>query len=352
MRRLIHPYHRSDFPPGKPSKLLFLTLIAALTTGCIVSDDTPSLQDPGGTTESPGETPSEIPNTGTEARSIATSSTTSTSIGEDLQIDIYALERLESNILRLRFGVTNKSQQDFILNYGLTVDQKPNTPSRVSLIDAENQKRLLSYEKNDGSCFCSNWSGPIGSGETESMWVAFPVPESDDVDKLTVTTPLSPPFIDIPITENSESVDITGLSEPKILDLTFISDNTEDQTGRTESGDEVSILLSSDVLFETDSSELNSDAQEILEQVALEIDDATSEVVAVDGHADNTGNDSRNQPLSLERAQAVESVLSDLVTRGGVAFDVQGHGSTEPIADNSTEEGRERNRRVSVTFEK
>ncbi len=283
---------------------------------------------------------------------LASTTSSSTTIGDDLQIEIYALENISPGLLRLRFGVTNKSDSNFVLNFGLTVDEKPNTASRVSLIDAQNQKRLLSYERSDGTCFCSTWNGNIASGQTEEMWVAFPLPVTDDVESLTVTTPLTPPLMDIPISQSSETLENEELASPEILDLTFISDNTEDQTGRTEDGEEISILLSSDVLFETDSAVLSPDAQEILEQVASEINDASSTVIQVDGHADNTGSESINAPLSLERAEAVESVLSELVTRSGVTFDVEGHGAGDPIADNNTEEGRERNRRVSVTFEK
>lgn len=169
---------------------------------------------------------------------------------------------------------------------------------------------------------------------------------------MTVTTPLTPPLPDIPITESSEKVENSGLGDAEILPLTNISENTEDNTGRTESEEEVSILLSSDVLFGTNSSNLSDEAEEILEQVATEIDDASATTVNVDGHADNTGNDATNVPLSEERAEAVKEKLEELVTREGIAFEVEGHGSSDPIATNSTEEGRERNRRVSVTFEK
>ena len=114
---------------------------------------------------------------------------------------------------------------------------------------------------------------------------------------------------------------------------------------------EVSIILSSDVLFETNSSDLSNEAQKFLNK-SLEIDEATSEVVNIDGYADNTGNDSVNIPLSLERAESVESQLNSLLQREDIAFKSDGHGSADPIAENDTEEGRERNRRVTVTFAK
>ncbi|MFE1167070.1 OmpA family protein [Nocardiopsis sp. NPDC058789] len=278
--------------------------------------------------------------------------TTSTGIGSDLQIDVNALERLDNELLRLRLSITNKSEESFDVGFGLAEDLDRRTGSKISLLDSANQQRYLSHDQSDGSCFCDTLSGPIESGSTETLWVMFPS-DQGELDSMTVTTPLTSPFFDIPISDVSESVEQSNLGEPRILDLTLISDSLEeDQTGRTESGDEVSIILSSDVLFGTGSADLSDEAQEILEQVAQEIDDADSAEVSVDGFADNTGDDSVNLPLSKERAESVESALNDLVTRQGVTFAVEGHGSADPIADNTTEEGRERNRRVSVTFEK
>jgi len=119
-----------------------------------------------------------------------------------------------------------------------------------------------------------------------------------------------------------------------------------------ESKEDLSILLSSDVLFDFDSAELTSDADEIIEQVASEIDQSSSETVTIEGYTDNQGPDSVNIPLSQDRAESVESRISDLVTRDDVTFETEGHGSNDPVADNDTAEGQELNRRVTVTFEK
>lgn len=248
-------------------------------------------------------------------------------------------------------GVTNKSGSPFDLGYGLARLNSPLSASEVSLIDEVEHQRYLSYSHNDGSCFCSALDGPIASGASKDLWVIYPAPP-ENLDAMTVVTPLTPPMIDVPISESSESIESFDLADREILDLISISDDTDTQTGRTEEGEEVSIILSSDVLFDTSSSELNSAAREILEQVAQEIDDASALNVSIDGHADNTGNDSINIPLSRDRAESVESALGDLITREGISFDSEGHGSADPIASNDTEEGRERNRRVTVTFEK
>ncbi|WP_241479644.1 OmpA family protein [Nocardiopsis lucentensis] len=326
-------------------------LFAFLASGCVVtSDGNTSSEQNTQDTESP--TPRNTPQEDTEeADALASSVTTSTWLGNDLQIDVMALERLENDILRLRLNIVNNSSETVQLRDGLAEPGDQYTASAATLIDSENQQRYLSYDQSNGSCLCQPLSSHVSGGTSEALWVAFPAPP-DSIESMTVTTPLAPPMFDVPISEASESLVNQGLADPVILDLTMISDDLENQTGRTESNEEVSILLSSDVLFETNSSDLSGGAREILEQVAQEINDSTDTSVSVDGYADNTGSNSVNERLSLERAQTVESTLSDMVTRDGVSYEVDGHGSRDPIADNSTEEGRERNRRVSITFEK
>jgi outer membrane protein OmpA-like peptidoglycan-associated protein len=69
----------------------------------------------------------------------------------------------------------------------------------------------------------------------------------------------------------------------------------------------------------------------------------------VEGHTDNKGGPSYNMNLSLNRANAVKKVLLSQ----GIAenrIQVKGYGDTNPVADNSTESGRAKNRRVVCTF--
>jgi outer membrane protein OmpA-like peptidoglycan-associated protein len=323
--------------------------ILTVTSACVVSPDETPEPDATDITSDPSQEHTE-PAEG-EQEVIASTTSTSTTLGSDLQINVHALETVNNGLLRLRFEIENKSPENFFLYSGLSDTDNLHSASQVTLIDSINQNRHLSYKQTDGACLCSAIEGTIASGQSVDMWVIFPAPDAS-VESMTITTPMTPPILDVPISESTETVENSGLSEPEIIPLTMISDNIEDQTGRTESNDEVSIILSSDVLFATGSSDLNSDAEEILAQVATEIDDASSSAVSIDGYADNTGNESINVPLSQERAESVESALSDLITRSGIEFETNGHGSSDPIATNDTEEGRERNRRVSVTFEK
>ena len=62
---------------------------------------------------------------------------------------------------------------------------------------------------------------------------------------------------------------------------------------------------------------------------------------------DNTGSDSVNNPLSIDRAEAARDYLvSRGVARQRIATD--GRGSREPVADNNSQQGRDKNRRVEI----
>jgi outer membrane protein OmpA-like peptidoglycan-associated protein len=222
----------------------------------------------------------------------------------------------------------------------------------VTLIDGANMERYFPQEYTNGDCFCSSWEGQrhLEPGDTIEAWVVYPAPP-EDVESVTVELGIAPSLIDVPIGESAELREPEGeLDEPIILDIVALSDGLDDGTGRSESGDETAIMLSTDVLFDVNESTLTDEAERILEEAAAEIDAASGDLIQIDGHADNTGTDAINDPLSLDRAEAVQERLEDLITRSGVEYEAEGHGSHDPIADNSTEDGREKNRRVTVTF--
>lgn len=328
-------------------KILTITSLAALLSGCIVAPDETSDNGISGEQTEDGN------QGGPEGENeiIGTALTTATELGSNLEVSVQPLELIDGNLLRLNLSLTNNSNSHYILQDALSDGDDPYSASNTSLIDTSSQTRHLSYDQQNGSCFCSTADDGIDSGETVNLWVIFPAPP-DGVESMTVITPITPPFLDVPILESSESIENQGVAEPEIIPLTMISDDLEDDTGRQESEDEVSILLSSDVLFDTGSSDLTDDSEEIIAQVASEIDQSESSTVQVNGHADNTGSDSVNIPLSEERAGAVEEAISEELSRGDISFETEGHGSADPIANNETEEGKKRNRRVTVTFEK
>jgi OmpA-OmpF porin, OOP family len=69
--------------------------------------------------------------------------------------------------------------------------------------------------------------------------------------------------------------------------------------------------------------------------------------VGVEGHTDNTGNPAANKTLSIARAKAVAAAIADAGINSN-RLDPVGYGQERPIADNRTEEGRAKNRRVEL----
>jgi outer membrane protein OmpA-like peptidoglycan-associated protein len=110
------------------------------------------------------------------------------------------------------------------------------------------------------------------------------------------------------------------------------------------------ITLQGNVLFASGKSTLLPGAQSSLNQVADALKSRDDTKILVEGHTDSTGSDVTNQALSKARADAVASYL---VTRGLPQDRVTsaGLGSSRPVADNSTAEGRANNRRVEIVVQ-
>lgn len=100
--------------------------------------------------------------------------------------------------------------------------------------------------------------------------------------------------------------------------------------------------------FASGSSEIPADNKAILDQAATLLNKVTSVKLNVGGHTDSTGNAAANKALSQRRAQAVV----DYLTSKGVDASklvAQGHGSDQPVAENTTDEGRFKNRRIEFS---
>ncbi len=118
---------------------------------------------------------------------------------------------------------------------------------------------------------------------------------------------------------------------------------TTDEQGNTVA---VKVILDGDVTFETGKAILNAASQNSLARFASQLDKDID--VAIIGHTDNTGTDAINNPLSLNRARAVETYLESQGISASRFKTVEGKGSSQPIADNSTPAGRAQNRRAEL----
>jgi outer membrane protein OmpA-like peptidoglycan-associated protein len=109
----------------------------------------------------------------------------------------------------------------------------------------------------------------------------------------------------------------------------------------------VKVFILRDVNFEFDKAELTADSYKALGDLTSYLERKATLKVEIGGHTDNIGRESKNRELSTARAKAV----ADYLFSKGIPkkrLSAQGYGSREPIADNSTESGREQNRRIEV----
>ncbi len=111
------------------------------------------------------------------------------------------------------------------------------------------------------------------------------------------------------------------------------------------------ITLPGGVLFATNQSTILPGATSKLDTVAEALKTQGEHHFTVEGHTDNQGTDAVNEPLSKKRAEAVRDYL---VVHGVAAEAISaiGYGSTHPIGDNKTVEGRAMNRRVEIVVGK
>lgn len=112
-------------------------------------------------------------------------------------------------------------------------------------------------------------------------------------------------------------------------------------------GEGIKITFDSGILFETNSSNLQSVARGNIESLVKILNKYPDTNIFVEGDTDSDGTEEYNQKLSERRAQAVANYLSGLGITGARITTV-GLGESNPVASNDTAEGRQLNRRVEV----
>jgi outer membrane protein OmpA-like peptidoglycan-associated protein len=117
----------------------------------------------------------------------------------------------------------------------------------------------------------------------------------------------------------------------------------------TRIGDNITLNMPGNVTFDTDSSALRPQFFGVLNSVGKVLTEYDKTVVEVAGHTDSTGSDSYNMQLSQRRANTVGEYLYTQGIMDQRIISV-GMGEHHPIADNSTAEGRQLNRRVEITL--
>ncbi len=118
---------------------------------------------------------------------------------------------------------------------------------------------------------------------------------------------------------------------------------------RVGEGINVTFDESSGVYFDTEKYNINSKSQATLNKLADIFEEYPDSNILVEGHTDNTGSETYNLTLSKNRAQAVTNYLTSQGLSSG-RFNTKWYGESQPKYDNSTAEGRAKNRRVELAI--
>lgn len=157
----------------------------------------------------------------------------------------------------------------------------------------------------------------------------------------------------------SAPANATGAVEDLVLPVEDIIGEVESMDGtesETKQGRQVTVAVTSDVLFALDKWQLTAKAKQRLAKVAEKVDaEGAGGAVKIEGHTDDQGTDSYNVTLSQRRAQAVQAVMRGLLTSSGVTLESHGYGESRPklpniIEGKPVEKNRAKNRRVEIVF--
>jgi outer membrane protein OmpA-like peptidoglycan-associated protein len=114
-------------------------------------------------------------------------------------------------------------------------------------------------------------------------------------------------------------------------------------------GEGIKITFASGILFDVNSSNLQDAAKTNLRNLSVILNKYQDTEILVEGHTDSDGTDEHNRDLSIRRAQ---SVATDITGNNVIPtrFTIMGYGEAQPVADNTTDMGKQSNRRVEIAI--
>lgn len=132
------------------------------------------------------------------------------------------------------------------------------------------------------------------------------------------------------------------------IDVTYVPVEEPEETGPTPEACVAGIntaLAERKIEFEPGSARIAGSADDTLDRIAELLRDCADAPIEIGGHTDSQGSEEMNLNLSRARAQAVvQALMARRILTGNLT--AMGYGETAPVADNGTEAGRERNRRI------
>jgi outer membrane protein OmpA-like peptidoglycan-associated protein len=114
-------------------------------------------------------------------------------------------------------------------------------------------------------------------------------------------------------------------------------------------GEGIRITFDTGIMFDEDSYILKQEAKDNIKELSKVLQKYDDTNILIEGHTDNTGTEEYNMKISEQRANAVGNYAKSLGV-SGMRMAITGYGATQPIRENTTEEGRKANRRVEIAI--
>lgn len=147
---------------------------------------------------------------------------------------------------------------------------------------------------------------------------------------------------------------VLSAQETELISYIAIIDNLKDYTikamGPGGVRQRVSRIRFNNILFDFDSSDIKPASIPQLKEIGKALSQPSLKGVrfVIEGHTDNVGSEQYNMNLSDKRGASVRQYLTKNFTIQHVLIEVAGHGEQRPLAENTSDEGRRRNRRVEI----
>ena len=230
-----------------------------------------------------------------------------------------------------------KTNSNFLINYGFGV--KYFFENYLAL--RADARQLIVYE---GSDIRNNYELGLGVSyyfgkERVKKATPLPVPDKKPVVALDDATVKPEEVVKLSGTDAVDKAAVTGQPVPAIVEVAV------DPVIKNQ------VVKKLAIEFDTNSSLIKPEYFTQLKEIANILMGSDDTMAQIDGHSDAAGMLSANMVLSLQRSQNVQSSL----TLSGVnpkQLIITAHGSTKPVADDATPDGRQKNRRVEVQVEK
>ena len=223
----------------------------------------------------------------------------------------------------------------------------------MSSIDEDKQEQIIASFNNMFSVFDGGASA-IGDG----MLISNGVSQLNELDQYINSTGKMDEgeVVDDDFAEAQDQVEKAKMQESEEM-----AERIQEAIDEKGLGDEIQIDITSQyvqltlnggILFDSGSVEIKDEAKEVLDQVGKILDRYAGGQVEIEGHTDNVpmsgAKYSNNDELSSGRALSVFNYLLSVTDLNPANLKHTGRGEYMPIADNSTPEGRSRNRRVEI----